>query len=122
MLFKLLKRNSADRINFEDFSTHEFLVENKPSKIEEMTDNFKTDLKVIEDENETESEQWSTASKLKYTLKNNLDQVQSKNCLINKTLKDSFQDQDVISKLKQRMIFRFQFSNFSNFQILFLSS
>jgi hypothetical protein len=94
LLFKLLKRNSADRINFEDFSTHEFLIENKPSRIEEMADNFKSDLKIMDDENES----WNTASKLKCTLKNNLDQVQSKNCLINKTLKDSFQDQDIICK------------------------
>ena len=100
MLFKLLKRNSADRINFEDFSTHEFLVENKPSKVEEMTENFKSDLKIIDDENES----WNTASKLKCTLKNNLDQAQSKNCLINKTLKDSFQDQDAISKIYLKLI------------------
>ena len=56
-----------------------------------MTDNFKADLKILDD-NET----WNnTASKLKCTLKN-VDQ--SKNFLINKTLKDSYQDQDVIGK------------------------
>ena len=96
LLFKLLKRNSADRINFEDFSTHEFLTDNnKQSKIEEITDNFKKDLKLIDN-----NESWNTASRLKHTLKNNFtEQIQSKNGLINKTLKDSYQEQDIIGNL-----------------------
>lgn len=105
-MFKLLKRNSADRINFEDFSTHEFLTENACKQSsgavvkqldEEITDEFRTNLK-LDQQDETSNEAWNnTASKLKYTLKNTLvsePQMQSKNCLINKTLKDSFQEQE----------------------------
>ena len=102
----MLKRNSADRINFEDFSTHEFLTDNANKQAanialtkldDELGDNFKKELK-INDQDSTTSDAWNnTASKLKYTLRNTMiadQQLQSKNCLINKTLKDSFQEQE----------------------------
>ena len=53
LLFKLLKRNSTDRINFEDFSTHEFLMQTKQefSQVEELSKNFNNELKMLDNMN-----------------------------------------------------------------------
>ncbi len=54
-MYKLLKRNSNDRINFEDFSTHEFLSNNKKELNElavadELSKNFNNELKILDEQ------------------------------------------------------------------------
>ena len=39
LLIKMLKRNPADRINFEDFFSHKFLVEKNDDATETTTEN-----------------------------------------------------------------------------------
>ena len=92
LLYKLLKRNSADRINFEDFSTHEFLSINPPSTptIDELTTNFNTELKILDDQVN------NAANKIgikKNTFKNIQEQKRINSN--NKPLQESYQEPDI---------------------------
>ncbi len=51
LLYKLLKRNSSDRINFEDFSTHEFLkiTQSDEKSIGQLSSDLNNELNILDD-------------------------------------------------------------------------